>query len=310
MESSFDDLSLFVSLVRAGSLVSLSQREGVPLATISRRLKKLEQRLGVTLIYRSAWRFQLSQAGEAYYQAFAQRMDDWDNALQQLQQQNHELSGPLTLSASSTLSIGPLRPVLRDFVCAYPDIELNMLLTNQIIDLQAKQVDLAVRIGPQADSGLTQQRLGQVSTGLFIGQGLAQTLRQAGTLPEHPRELHEQRLIVFEHIPVWRMSDGAQQMELRPKPATQVSNIVMASELVASDMGIALLPFSEMGPALAAGQVEPLLPNWRGPMRDIFAVWPDGKLLTARARRLRDFLRERMALMPELQGQMPVVEGR
>ena len=304
-----DDLLLFVQLVRAGSLVSLSERQGVPVATISRRLKRLEQSLGVTLLYRSARRFQLSQAGEAYFQAFADRSDDWLYALEQLQQQSHDLSGPLTLSASSTLSIGPLRPVLRDFVKAYPDIELNMVLTNEIVDLQAKRVDLAVRIGPQPDSELMQQRLGQVATGLFIGTGLAQQLRWQAQLPCHPRQLHQQRLIVFEHISSWRLSDGQQHLELWPKAATRVSNIVMASELVASDMGIALLPFSEMGPALAAGKVELLLPSWRGPMRDIFAVWPDGKLLSARARCLRDFLRERMAVMPELQGDMPVVEG-
>ena len=73
MESSFDDIQLFVQLVRAGSLAALAEQQGIPAATVSRRLKKLEQALGVTLVYRSARRFQLSSAGEAYYQAFAAR---------------------------------------------------------------------------------------------------------------------------------------------------------------------------------------------------------------------------------------------
>lgn len=304
MESSFDDIQLFVQLVRAGSLAALAEQQGIPAATVSRRLKKLEQALGVTLVYRSARRFQLSSAGEAYYQAFAARSDDWGATLQQLQQQTHELSGPLTVSAPSTLSIGLLRPIWRRFVQQHADIELTMLLSDQTVDLQAQQVDLAIRIGPQPDSGLTQQRLGQVRTGLFIGTGLAQQLQQQQALPQLPQQLNRQRLVVFERLPVWQLSDGQQQLEIHPRASTRVTNIRMALDLVVHNLGISLLPYSEVGEALARGEVVPLLPEWRGPLRDIYAVWPDGRLLSARARCLRDYLRQQMAGIAELQGEL------
>jgi len=210
----------------------------------------------VTLVYRSARRFQLSSAGEAYYQAFAARSDDWGATLQQLQQQTHELSGPLTVSAPSTLSIGLLRPIWRRFVQQHADIELTMLLSDQTVDLQAQQ-------------------------------------------------LNRQRLVVFERLPVWQLSDGQQQLEIHPRASTRVTNIRMALDLVVHNLGISLLPYSEVGEALARGEVVPLLPEWRGPLRDIYAVWPDGRLLSARARCLRDYLRQQMAGIAELQGELP-----
>lgn len=305
MKYSLDDIDLFVQLVRAGGITALAQQQGIPAATVSRRLKHLEQALGVQLLYRSAHRFQLSNAGRSYYEAFASRSDDWQSTLQQLQQNTHDLSGPLTVSAPSTLSIGLLRPIWREFVGRYPQIALNMQFSDQTIELHQQQVDLAIRIGPQPDSELYQQRLGRVRTGLFIGKGLANTLRQQGMLPDSPRRLNQCRLVVFDNIAVWRMNNGQEEAEVHPKAATRVNNIRMALELVVHDLGISMLPYSEVGDAIRDGLVEPLLPQWRGPLRDIYALWPDGKLLTARARLLRDFLRDRIAVIPQLQGELP-----
>lgn len=284
----YDDIALFVEIVRRSGLSAAADYLGMPLATLSRRLKKLEGKLGVQLIRRSARQFVLSAEGEAYYQAYAGLFAELDNVQKTLSAQTHELAGRLSVLAPTNISIGLLEPMWQAFIKKYPQIHLDLNLSNTVEDMIAQKADLALRIGPQADSSLNQRRLGAVSTHLVASP---EYLAQHGC-PASIHALEDHSLLGLSAMPSWELThiQTHQQHVIRPHFSTRVNDVSFLRQLVCGGAGIALLPSSEALEPIKRGQITALLPAWRGPQRVVVIVWPSGKLLSARAQCFRDFI--------------------
>lgn len=295
----FDDLALFIHIARRQNLSAAAQELGLPPATVTRRLQKLEERLGCRLVHRSARRFELTTEGESYFGAFNAQVDQLEDTARRLSGDIHTLEGKLTVFAPTNISLGLLRPMWSAFTKAYPKIDLDLQLSNENKDILGGQADLALRIGPQADSQLTQRKIGSVSTMLVASP---QYLVEAGQ-PASLKELSKHRLIVIDAWPIWKLSHAETRTSdvVHPPRGLRVDDITLATRLVQDGVGIALLPSSELGNALAAGHLVRLFPQWEGPRRDAFCVWPSGRLLSARARCLRDFMVDFVGGIPILQ---------
>ncbi|MCZ4281445.1 LysR family transcriptional regulator [Kiloniella laminariae] len=295
----FDDLSLFTHIVKNQSLSAAAEYLKLPPATVTRRLKKLEATLGYQLIHRSARKFSLTSEGEAYYQSCAPLLEQLEAATRNLNQDLQQLQGPLRVLAPTNISIGLLQPMWSAFIKSYPAIQLHLLLNNEREDLLSAQIDLALRIGPQEDSQLYQKRLGSVSTVLVAAPDY---LQQQGT-PRVLADLEQHHLITGNILPVWDLYNPETKIRERfyPQPGTFVNDITLATQMAVDGIGIALLPLSEVSNALQTNQLIRILPPYHGPQRDIFAVWPSGRLLSARAKCLRDFMQSYMAKTAVLQ---------
>lgn len=162
-----DDIALFIQIVKQGGLSNAAQNLSLPTATVSRRLQRLEQRLGEQLLNRSARQCTLTQAGEVYFQSYVELIEQFEQTHRQLNEQKAQLSGKLKVLAPLNISHGFLKPMWLAFTKQYPDIQLELLLNNQLEDLSKSQADIAIRVGPQADSMLHQKKLGSVDT-LFV----------------------------------------------------------------------------------------------------------------------------------------------
>ena len=299
-----DDLALFVHIVQNHGLTGAATRLNMPPATVTRRLRRLEERIGRQLLHRSARKFALTSEGEAYYQAFADLIYQCEAAIRSLDADMHQLTGRLVVTAPTNLSTGILQPMWSSFIQTYPDIQLDLRLSNEVKDMLELQADLAIRIGPQTDTGLYQKRLGTVST---IIAAAPDYLDRNGR-PETPNDLQLHRLIAIRTVPIWqlRQERNPEQTEtLSLSAATSVDDIALATEFACAGLGIALLPVVEAVEQLESGKLERILTSWRGPDRDVFAVWPTGRLLSARARCLLDFLQAFVAGHPVLHGQVP-----
>ncbi|WP_286239400.1 LysR family transcriptional regulator [Neptuniibacter halophilus] len=283
-----DDIALFIHIVQQGGLSAAARHLDLPAATVTRRLQKLEQELGSQLLHRSARQCQLTQEGEVYYQAYADLVEQFNQARQQLSRDLRQLSGRLKVLAPSNISNGILKPMWISFCREYPEIQLELVLSNQLQDMISLKADLALRIGPQPDSLLYQKRLGAVGTVLVAAPDY---LKAAGE-PEHPLDLKQHRQLGVTMLHKWPLQHSVQGtlQEIYPRFSVQVNDTTFVRDLVLDGQGIALLPLTEVQELLQQGYLKRVLPEWQGVMRELYAVWPSGKLLSLRAQCLRDYM--------------------
>jgi len=289
-EIMYDDIVLFIHIVQQQGLAAAAQALDLPAATVTRRLQRLEASIGRQLIHRSARQFVLTHEGEAFYQAYADLVEQLELTQQQLSGELTILAGSLTVLAPSNISTGLLQPMWSGFIKAYPEIKLELVLSNSVQNMQSSGADIALRIGPQASSQLYQKRLGSLQTILVA---TPEYLELKGE-PKSLDELKLHRLIGSNTLVSWPMYNHHQnkKQELRPIFSTLVNDVKMVTQLACDDIGISLLPMSEVSHLIKAGELVHVLPSWQGPDRELYSVWPSGKLLSARAKCLKDYMQD------------------
>lgn len=299
-----DDISLFVHIAQCQSLAAAANRLNVPAATVTRRLKRLEETLGVRLVHRSARRFSLTSEGEAYYESLAELMIQAENTLEGLNADMHRLRGPLRVAAPTNASIGILSSMWSGFVEEHPEIRLSLSLSNDNKDLRENRFDMALRFGAQSDPGLYQKRIGRVATMLVAAPDY---LADKGE-PKDLEELHQHKMIWVSSLPRWQLKNektGAEET-IYLSADISVDDITLARQFVSDGHGIALLPVTETSADIEAGRLRIVLPSWTGQTRNAYLVWPTGRLLSARAKCLCDYIEAFMSARKVLQGDVPL----
>ena len=283
-----DDIALFVEVVNRGSLAAGAKQVKLPAATVTRRIQRLEAQLGVKLMHRSARKLVLTHDGEVYFQTYAELVQQFNQAQQVLSQENQQLAGKVKVLAPVNISHGILRAMWVSFTNEYPDIQLDLELSNHQMDLIETQADLAIRIGKQPDSSFYQRRLGELETVLIATPAY---LKAHGE-PSHPSELVEHNLIGISMRKKWVLHNyvNSQSFTLYPQCRAQINDPVFVKYFVLDSQGIALVPLTEVKNELDSGEAVRILPDWKGEVRDIFLIWPGGKLLSKRAQCLRDYI--------------------
>lgn len=284
-----DDMALFVHIVRHRSLAVAAKNLNMPAATLTRRLQKLEQQLQCKLIHRSARQFVLTHEGEAYFQAYAGLIEQFEVIQHNLHADRTDMSGKLKVLAPTNISIGFLQPMWTGFIEDYPNIQLELLLNNQLEDLVSLQADLALRIGPQTDSSLYQQRLGAVPTVMVASSGYIQRYGE----PKSLDDISSHQLIGHANTLAWHLSNIAfgEKKTLYPNFDTITNDISLMTQFVCDGLGIALLPMTQVNTQINNGQLHQILLPWRGVARELFAIWPSGRLLSVKAKCLREYMK-------------------
>jgi LysR family transcriptional regulator, transcriptional activator AphB len=285
-----DDIVLFIQIVRRGGLSGAAQHLGIPPATVTRRLQNLEKELGCQLLHRSARQFALTQEGEIYYQSYADLVEDFEITQQQLNQELKQLSGKLRVLAPTNFSLGALRPMWLAFTRQYPDIQLELILSNQMEDMAKTKADIAIRIGPQPDSLLYQTKLGQMETILVASSDYFNTTNE----PSEPSDLQGHRIIGTTLRLKWQLThkESKATQEVFPRFSALSNDLTFVKYWVLDNQGIALLPAPEIKSELSSGAVVRVLPHWQGHTREIYAVWPSGRLLNEKAKCLREHVKQ------------------
>lgn len=281
-----DDIVLFVQIVRRGGLAGAAQYLGLPPATVTRRLQKLERELGCQLLHRSARQFVLTQEGERYYQSYVDLVEQFETTQQQLTTDSHKLNGRLRVLAPTNISHGFLRPFWTAFIREYPEIQLEVILSNQLEDMPGEKADIAIRMGRQPDSLLFQQKLGEIETIIVASP----TYLQSTSALLAPEDLMNHRVIGTTLRLKWTLNRKELKIsqEVFPRFHSISNDLAFVKHLAEDGLGIALLPFTEVKAELQAGRLVRLLPSWRGPLREIYAVWPSGRLLSEKAKALKE----------------------
>lgn len=303
-----DDLALFVAIVDSGSLSAAAHRLSLPPATLTRRLQQLEQRLDCKLLHRSARRLQPTAEGLAYYERCSPLLQALKQATENLETSQTRVHGVVRLLAPMNLAKGPLMPVWCSFLERYPDVQLELRLSNLREDVLEQGADLAIRVGALADSSLQGRRLGTAAMGLLAAP---RYLAQAPAITS-PQDLPQHRWLVADPLRTLHLNHAATgESYSQPLMSTGVrgivNDVVVAAELACAGQGLLYGPLWACADPLQNGALVQVLPQWQARSHDISLVWPQQRQLPARVRALIDLLVEFSASSPALQSQMPII---
>ncbi|WP_249937034.1 LysR family transcriptional regulator [Roseateles sp. DAIF2] len=286
----FSDLAFFALLVRQGSLAAAAQELGLTPPAVSKRLAALEKRLGVRLLQRTTRRLSLTPEGELY-------LVDGAQVLQELERLERRVAGSRAtpaglLRVNATLGFGrrQLAPALSAFACTYPEVEVQLHLSDKPAHLVEQGFDLLLRFGEPPDARLSARRLAENRRLLCA----APAYLQAAGQPRTPRELARHRCLFIresdETYGTWQLRQGARQetVKVRGPLSSNDGESVLAWGL--DGQGILLRSVWDVAPLLRAGRLLPVLPDWSLPPADIYAVFAPRSQISAKTRALLDFL--------------------
>ncbi|MGI0116012.1 LysR family transcriptional regulator [Zooshikella sp. RANM57] len=288
-----DDIVLFVHIVQQGGLAGAARYVNLPAATVTRRLKRLEQQLGCHLLHRTPRQCTLTQEGEVYYQTYVDLVEQFEIAQQKLSKDIKALRGKLKVLAPTNISHGFFRQMWLDFMRIYPEIRLELILSNQLQDMLKCRADIAIRIGPQPDSLLYQQKLGAIDK-VFVAS--PEYLSINGE-PKHPLELKNHRVVGTTLASKWKLKHiySGEYLEITPYFSALFNDTGFVKYMVCDSQGISLLPMTEVITELESDELVQILPQWRGEAREIYVVWPSGRLLNEKAKCLHQHLQDYLA---------------
>lgn len=298
MAFDLNDTLIFVKVVEQGSFTAAARALGLPKTTVSRKVQELEARLGAQLLNRTTRRLGLTEAGSVYYehcQNIARELDEAESAVGQLQ------GGPrgwLRFSAPYSIGIAWITPLLGEFHARYPEVRLDMHLTNEPVDVIGGEIDMALRAGPLPDSSLVARRLATFRTQVFASP---RYIERHGE-PLHPDELRHHRVIaVRKHYHAhpsritWPLSDGTRTIEYPVDPLIVANDPSAVIGPVLCGEGLTLASDVGAKPYVEAGALRRVLAGWTGPEVALSAVFPRGRVVPPKVRVFVDFLVERLS---------------
>ncbi len=286
-----DDLVLFIKIVEAGSFSRAAQQLAMPPATLTRRLQKLEAVLNCQLLHRNPRGITLTQEGERYFERCQPLLGSLLQAVDEVHYDITEPSGHLRVLAPMNLAVSTLKAFWGDFLRRYPTIQLDLRLDNRNGNLLEQGADLALRVGKQDDSSLIQRRLTQIRTMGVIASPLYLENHEIHS----PHDLFSQAWLLALPLSEFTLTRHEESVNIRPEcPRLQVNEIRLCIELARQGLGLSYVPLNQCEDALNKGELIHVLPEWKTPVRDIYAVWHKQKQLPARVRVLVEALADYM----------------
>lgn len=296
-----NDLQFFANVVEHGGYAAAERALGIPKSRLSRRVAQLEADLGVRLLQRSTRKFAVTEVGQSVYRHAQSMLSEAQAAREAVDRVSAEPRGLVKISAPIALAEEMLGKLLPEFLAAYPQVRVQLHVSNRRVDLITEGYDVAVRVRTKLDDDgeLVLRRFGQINELLVASPAY---LDRYGR-PKLPQELATHRTLSMSE------DEGRQRWTLHgPGNAVetvQIQPILMAHDfplLMASaraGLGVALLPESVCANAVRAGELEVVVPEWHLPQGICHAVFPSRRGLLPAVRVLIDFLAERIPVIIE-----------
>jgi DNA-binding transcriptional LysR family regulator len=286
-------MSIFLTVVEAGSLSAAARRLHAPLATVSRKVSDLESHLRTKLFNRSSRKLVLTEAGSSYVAACKRILADVTEAEHAASGEYAAPTGELTVTAPVDLGRVHLIPILAEFLKAYPKIDVHLVLTDRVTSLSEEQIDVALRMGALPDSTLRALRLGAIRRVFCASPAY---LAARGT-PRTPNELAGHDCVSYTALllpDVWTFPSDKTNLAVRVHSRLVVSNAEAACEAARAGIGITPAAFHLIEEALEAGTLTTLLDDFEAPAWPVSLVYVAGRFLPIKLRAFLDFAAPRL----------------
>ncbi len=282
----FNEAAVFVKVVQAGSFSAAARQLGLPTSTVSTRVARLEQRLGITLLQRTTRRLSLTEAGTAYYHHASMGLSYMLEAEAAIDEARQQPQGRLKITAPADLGDSLLAGLVEHTQREYPALELELLLTDRYIDLVADGIDVAIRTGELRDSSLVAKSLGVIRWEMFASRDY---LNQAERLLE-PQDLHAHHCVQFTPLgrDAWDLSSDHNHIIIPLRGRMLANSIGVVKAMAIKGQGVALLPTFICKPELACGDLVHVLPGWRGKADPVHLVYPKQRFMPPKLRAFID----------------------
>jgi DNA-binding transcriptional LysR family regulator len=292
MAMDWDKLRVFHAVAEAGSFTHAGEALNLSQSAVSRQISTLEESLGAPLFHRHARGLLLTEQGDLLFRTVKEVFTKLSMTEALISDSKERPQGPLKVTTPVAFGSLWLTPRIREFLEAYPEISVTMVLDDGELDLSMREADVAVRMLPPRQQGLIQRHL---LTARYHVCATPEYLKAHG-MPVNPEDLDHHHLIVFgedSRAPVsnvnWLLEAGAKKPR---KAVLRVNNIYGMLRAVQSGLGIAALPDYL---SREANNLVEILPELRGPSFDAFFVYPEELRNSQRIAVFRDFLLRKIA---------------
>jgi DNA-binding transcriptional LysR family regulator len=281
-----NDTLFFVRVAQAGSFSAAARLLGMPVSTLSVRVSRLEQRLGVTLLQRTTRRLNLTEAGQAYLQQAARGLEEIAQAEAQIDAGRHEAQGLLRITLPIDMGDESLLGILTGYRERHPGVSVELVFSDARLDLVAHGLDLALRAGELADSSLVARQIGEARWAPFAHPDY---LQHAPALRQ-PKDLSQHATLCFSPLgrESWTLVRGRNRVSVPLQSAFAANDMRLIRQLALNGQGVALLPDYVCRRDVDHGQLVPLLPGWHARTDPIHLVYPSQRYVPAKLRHFID----------------------
>ncbi len=285
----FKEMQAFVAVAELGSFVKAADHLATSKAAASRYIAQLEQRLGVRLMNRTTRRLSITDDGHAFLAHCKETLAAIDEAEEALRNKRNNPTGLIRINAPQTFGVLHLAPLWGRFMALYPNVQLDVNLSDRVVDLVDEGFDMAVRVATLPSSTLVSRKLS--STSLVVCA--SPTYLQGKAKVQHPDDLKRHSIISYSYLAtgdewVFQGPDGEVRIKTKPKFHTNNGDTCRSAAL--AHQGIVLQPTFLVGQDIQQGRLVELLPTFKLMELGVYAVYPSRKLVSPRIRALIDFL--------------------
>jgi DNA-binding transcriptional LysR family regulator len=295
-------LQTVVDVARAGSFAAVARQQAMDPSLVSRAVAAAEGELGFRIFQRTTRALTLTEAGERYVSRLAHLLEELGSAKEQAVALSSEPKGLLRITTSVAFGHARITPLLPSFLQRHPEVQLDVLMTDAVIDLVAERVDVALRLSPRADSGYQGTQLARTHYRVVASPAY---LKRAGPITA-PEQLSVRQCLTFA-LPTFR---NRWLFRLRAHPQAALQEVAIHPRVVVSN-GLALLDLAKQGAgpslladwlvrdALASGELIDVLPQWEASATDfqtgVWALYPSRAFLPLKTRAFIDHVKAAFA---------------
>jgi DNA-binding transcriptional LysR family regulator len=297
-----NEIVVFAKVVETGSFVGASRELDMPKSTVSRKVSELEERLGARLLQRTTRKLSLTDVGRAFHRHASRVVAEAEEAELVVSRMQEVPRGLLRVTVP--LSFGHYAPMAASFLKRYPEVELEMVCTDRVVDLIQDGFDIAIRAGQLADSSLVARSLGALESYLVASPSF---LKKNGR-PTDPSELERVDCIVFgagADRASWKLSRKGKTLSVKVRARFTVNDFDFLGEAVLGGLGVAMIPVDRCIDQLRTKRLERLLTEWSPPKIPLHAVYPSTRHLSPKVKAFVDHLREQLSPPPWQLGPVP-----
>ena len=281
------DLEIFARVAAAGNMSAAGRDMGLSPAVVSKRISHMEERLGARLFQRTTRQLKLTETGRGFYERIVGILNDIEEAEAFVSQLNAKASGTLRVTAPTGFCRRHMAPYLANFLQQHPELNLELHLTDSIIDIVGEGIDLAIRVAELDDSSLVARRLAPCHRVICA---TPEYLERNGT-PLTLNDLAHHNCLTVGFQSIWRLEGPEGQVGLKVSGNLRSNSSDIVHEALLGSLGIGLRSTWDVADDLKAGRLRIILPDYHeGSRLGIYAVYPCRQFVPAKLRVFVDFL--------------------